>query len=719
MSKYRRFYKSNSTNILQASKCNNFAEKEQLLHEIQIHQTELELQNKELQESQYQLEESRNRYAELYDFAPIGYANLDTNGIILDINLTGARLLGTERSWVLSKPFALFVAKNNLNQFRNHLRQCTHADEQIISELKLLVGVNKELLWIEMSSIVVKDSVWRNTVYRTVFGDITKRKLAEEALDKAYGELEIRVAERTTDLNNQILERKRAEAALAVEKQFLNRTLYSVGDGVITTNTAGIITIFNRIAESITGWSQAEASGELFSRFFYVKNNKTNEVYEDIVKNTLKNGETHLPDDTVLVTKELFEVPVEVHSSPIKAINGAHEGVVIVFRDITEKQKIEVELIKAEKMESIGVLAGGIAHDFNNILAAILANIQLAVVKLKNNEDIKPYLMHTIETARKASDLTNQLLTFSKGGSPVRKQASLVELIKDTAEFVLRGANTKPVFAIAADLWVADIDAGQINQVIHNLVLNAKQAMSKGGMVYISAENISIEESTHFNPGNYVKITVKDQGVGIAKENLSRIFDPFFTTKKEGNGLGLAISYSIIKQHDGYIEVKSREDAGTTFFVYLPASNMAVIQTETQAKTAVSGGIFKILVMDDEEILLNAVGEMLKCYGYQVSLTTDGVAAIELYKQAKLLGEPFDVVIMDLTIPGGMGGQEAIAYLRDFDPRIKAIVSSGYATDPIMAEYERFGFAGVACKPYKIDELDEVLRKVINHTAPY
>ena len=497
------------------------------------------------------------------------------------------------------------------------------------------------------------------------------------------------------------------ETILASERELLKVTLDSLGEGVVATDQNERIILINEAATRLTGYSRIEAIGEPLDKILYIIDDRTSEPRAKIVSHEIFNN-------LILVTRDLQEVPVSTDSSPIKTSDGVIVGTVTVFQDISEKLKTQQELLRAEKMESLGILAGGIAHDFNNVLAAILTNVQLVMVKLKSNADIKPYLTNTIETTRKASNLTKQLLTFSKGGAPVRKDTSLVELIKDTAEFVLRGASIKLEFTMTNDLWVTNIDEGQISQVIHNLVLNAKQAMPKGGIIYINAENLSIAEGTRFNPGNYVKITVRDQGTGIAKKNLLKIFDPYFTTKKIGSGLGLATSYSIIKQHDGYIEVESQLNVGTTFFIYLPASNMAVIPTETRTETAVTDDVFKILVMDDEAVLLNAMGEMLKYYGHRVVLTDDGVRAIELYKQAELLGEPFDVVIMDLTIPGGMGGQETIAILRDFDPQIKAIVSSGYATDPIMADYERFGFAGVVSKPYKINELNEVLQQVIN-----
>lgn len=499
---------------------------------------------------------------------------------------------------------------------------------------------------------------------------------------------------------------KQAEMELQKHWELLQVTLDSLGEGVIATDQEGQIMLLNQSAANLTGYSQTEAIGEPLSEIFYVIDDKTSEAITIAAPQKISKG-------IILVTRDLKEIPIALTSSTIKAMNGRIIGTVTVFQDISEKLKVEQELIKTEKLESLGILAGGIAHDFNNILAAILANLQLAKVKYEKYEDIGKYLEDSIVTTHRASDLTKQLLTFSKGGAPVKKTASLSDVIHDTAQFALRGSKVRAKFNIQDSLWSVEADIGQISQVIHNLVINAKQAMPKGGVIEITAENIKIEPGNRLNPGNYIKITVKDQGIGIPNDKLNKIFDPFYTTKKEGTGLGLAISYSIIRQHDGYIEVESKLNVGTTFFIYLPALPEATVLIEDQKKEAAPVGEgLKILLMDDEKGILETVGEMLEYLGHQVLPALDGEKAIKLYRQAMESGDPFDIVIMDLTVPGGMGGQEAIAYLRDIDPNVKAIVSSGYANDPIMADYERFGFCGVVTKPYKIDELLKVINRV-------
>jgi PAS domain S-box-containing protein len=520
-------------------------------------------------------------------------------------------------------------------------------------------------------------------------------------------------------IEHDISEQVKYEKALTSERELLMITLNSLTEGVIAVDAGGRIFLIHEAALQLTGYSRMEALEQPFSGILYVMNDQTSEPV-DIFSTKLS---THL----ILVTRDLKEIMVAIHHSPIKPADGSIIGSVIIVEDISEKHKTEQELYRADKLESLGILAGGIAHDFNNLLAAILSNIQLAQMKYRKNEDIERYLQESIASTHRASELTRQLLTFSKGGAPVKKAASLAELICDTAQFVLRGSTVKAECQIPETLWPVEVDTGQISQVIHNLVINAKHAMPKGGILQISAANITIESARpgvapmgahhRFQPGNYIKIVVKDHGVGIPAENLSKIFDPYYTTKKEGSGLGLATSYSIIKQHDGYLEVESEVGVGTTFYIYLPALSQPFISAANDKlalarEAAVTGERLKILLMDDEEIILKSVGEMLRDYGHHVVLVPDGEIAIESYRKALAYGAPFDVVIMDLTVPGGMGGQEAITHLRNIDPQVTAIVSSGYANDPIISDYQSFGFCGVVTKPYKFDELNEVLKRL-------
>ncbi len=405
-------------------------------------------------------------------------------------------------------------------------------------------------------------------------------------------------------------------------------------------------------------------------------------------------------------------VLLDLKATPIRNEHGAILSVIETIRDITNQKELEAETIRMQKLESLGILAGGIAHDFNNILAAILANLQLAEIKFRKHQDIATHLKNTIETTQKASYLTKQLLTFAKGGLPIKKTISVTNLVRDTVQFALSGSNIKAVFHFPEDLWSVDADEGQLTQVINNLTINAEQAMPTGGIIEIYGKNVIYEANGKYDPGRYVKLTVKDHGTGIPEEIILKIFDPFFTTKKVGSGLGLSTTYSIIKKHEGYLEVESSPGNGATFNILLHAS-MEELMVKESPEEINPGVEAKILLLDDEDIIRNVNGELLTSFGYRVMLAKDGQEAIELYRKAKENGDPFTAVIMDLTIPGGMGGLETMTQLRRFDPEIKAIVSSGYANDPVISDYESYGFSGVVIKPYKFDDLIKVLNKVI------
>lgn len=391
-----------------------------------------------------------------------------------------------------------------------------------------------------------------------------------------------------------------------------------------------------------------------------------------------------------------------------------------VVTDITERKKMEEELTKTRKLESVGILAGGIAHDFNNLLTAILGNISLAMLDVSADSPVTNSLKNAEKASLQARELSQQLLTFSRGGAPIRKTTSIEDLIRDSANFSLKGSNVKCEFVYTERLLAVEVDKGQISQVINNLVINAQQAMKNGGTITIAGKNATIaaNNSRNIKPGRYIHISIKDEGCGISEENVSKIFDPYFTTKEKGSGLGLATSYSIIKKHDGYIFVDSVEGSGTTFHIYLPASKKQAKQhSSSQHQVSQNDkphtGKGRILVMDDEEMIRQIVGRLLEHLGYTTCFAVDGQEAIRMYEQALNEGVPYDAVIMDLTIPGGMGGKEAINLLRDIDPDIRAVVSSGYSNDPVMANYRDYGFSGIARKPFDIREISAVLHDVI------
>ncbi|GBD96477.1 MAG TPA: response regulator [Nitrospirae bacterium] len=386
-------------------------------------------------------------------------------------------------------------------------------------------------------------------------------------------------------------------------------------------------------------------------------------------------------------------------------------------QEMFRRKKMEEDLIRVSKLESIGLLAGGIAHDFNNLLTIILGNVGLYMKMMSLKPEEKGYekLMKVRKAVNRAKGLTRQLLTFSRGGLPITRTVSVKELIKESVEFALTGSNVKCSYLTADDLLPADVDEMQINQVINNLIINAVYAMPGGGTIEVKTENIIVTQENYLplTNGKYIRISIKDHGRGIEKEHFSKIFDPYFTTKEGGSGLGLATTYSIINKHKGHITVESEPGKGTAFYIYLPASE-GNVEAGGKPEGVAFAGRGKVLVMDDEKDVRDTIGSMLEYIGYEVSYAGDGAETINAYKKAKESGEPFDVVIMDLTIPGGMGGKDAVKRLIETDPDVKAIVSSGYSNDPVMAHYRKYGFSGIVHKPYNIEELGKALEKVVN-----
>jgi len=387
-----------------------------------------------------------------------------------------------------------------------------------------------------------------------------------------------------------------------------------------------------------------------------------------------------------------------------------------VATDITEKVRTEQELIKAKKLESIGVLAGGIAHDFNNILVGILGNIDLALHDGSLTDNTRNLLRNAEKASSQAKGLTRQLLTFAKGGEPVKETASLIEVVQESANFVLHGDKTACEFSFPDNLWFVEIDKGQISQVVQNIILNASSAMPNGGIVEVSFENTNIvHDHNHkmLQEGRYVKISIKDHGIGISPDLLEKIFDPYFSTKKEGSGLGLAISHSIIAKHGGHITVASFPGQGAAFSIYLPASADQTLPQDTSIKETVITQKLKILVMDDEAVVRDILKTLLNRMGHEVILAEEGREAIDTYQEAIARNQPIDLVIMDLTISGGMGGRDAVKKIIALDPKAKVIVSSGYSNDPIMANFRDYGFSAAIAKPFKMSELISVINQLL------
>ena len=524
-----------------------------------------------------------------------------------------------------------------------------------------------------------------------------------------------------------ITERMQAEDMLQKSEEKHRRLIENLRDNYFfyVHDIEGVFTYISPSLTNILGYS-AEEFQTHYSEFL-----TDNQINKEVIKHTELSiqGIKQPPYEVEIYHKDGTIRMLQVQETPVFNDNHMVIAVEGIAQDITDRLKMEKELIKIQKLESVGILAGGIAHDFNNSLQAILGYISLAELHANTDSRIKKYLEEARKTVLQSSSLTQQLLTFSKSGAPVKNTLSISELIRDSVRLALSGSNVKCDINISTTLQWVDADKGQLNQVFSNLVINAVQAMPEGGVIKVYIENTNIVERDllPLQKGRYVKVTVKDHGIGVPKEHLQKIFDPYFTTKQKGNGLGLATTFSIIKKHDGHITVESEIGVGTTFRIYLPASHkemreMSVpgevkrasitpVDKTNEKKPNVSKG--KVLLMDDEYVIRVALGKHLKYLNYEVEAVEEGPEAIGLYKRAMDSDKPFDAVIIDLTISGGMGGKEVIERLLKIDPEVVAIVMSGYANDQILANYKKYGFRGVLVKPHEIHELDEALQKVM------
>ena len=401
-------------------------------------------------------------------------------------------------------------------------------------------------------------------------------------------------------------------------------------------------------------------------------------------------------------------------SARLIEIDGAR-CVLTITRDITERRRMEEALLTAQKLESLSLLAGGIAHDFNNLLAGILGNISLARMEAPGSRGAADNLLSAERASLRARDLTHQLLTFARGGAPVKRLADVRSLIREAASFASHGSSCACEFDTPAGLWPAEIDEGQLGQVVQNIVINAVQAMPGGGTIRLEARNERLEPGNlrALPAGPYIRLSITDQGAGIPGEQLTRIFDPYFTTKQTGSGLGLATSYSILRNHGGHLGVSSTLGKGSTFTFLIPAQPDRTAPAAAAEQVEVHAKGRRVLVMDDQELVRGMVERMLRSLGFSTQGAANGETAIELFRAAQSQGVPFQLVILDLTVVGGMGGKETLAALREIDPSVKVIVSSGYSDDPVLAAYREHGASGVLPKPYRLQELKSVLREVV------
>ncbi len=531
--------------------------------------------------------------------------------------------------------------------------------------------------------------------------------IASQAMDQSDSEIDLQVFETIAGViagavSNSIIKEKFLESTVSLD--YVDSVINTMADSLIVFDSNGDILKVNSATLKLLGYETHELVGQPSTMILTASD-----------RFDITTEANRLSVEVKYSSKEGKDIPVLLSSSAILEGNGNINSIVCIAHDLTERKKMENDLLRVQKLESLGILAGGIAHDFNNILTAILGNTSIAKILLNPDDNVFEILTKVEKASLRARDLTQQLLTFSKGGAPVNKTISLLNILEEASGFALRGSNVKCEFNFPTDLWNVDADEGQISQVINNIVINALHAMPTGGKIKITASNIaSIKDKVPITPQQekYIQVSIEDNGCGICREDLSKIFDPYFTTKEKGSGLGLASSYSIIKNHNGNITVHSTVNKGTIFDIYLPASTKEITTEDGEdRKPALDNA--KVLVMDDEESIREMLHDALQCIGYDVRCAKDGKEAIRLFKEARKIGDPFDVLIFDITIPDGMGGKETIKKLLQVDSEVKAIVSSGYSNDPIMSEFKKYGFKGVLPKPFNIKDMNELIRKLV------
>src|SRR2546423_2641509 len=519
-------------------------------------------------------------------------------------------------------------------------------------------------------------------------------------------DVRISVAERQI---RELTERNQARAALVESAQTMINILEKTTDGFFAVDSEWKLTYINAEAEAMVGHKRDELlGGLLWEKFPALIGTLFQTNYERVMAEHVA-----LEFEAVDASGKIW---YDVHAYPS---NG---GISVFFRDISERKKSETERLTTSKLESLGTLAGGIAHDLNNILTVISGNIGLAQIEAPaDSGSLLGFLSKAGQAAQHAAHLSRQLLTFSKGGAPLKKVVSIGELLEHSAEFALYGSNLRSDFDIAVDLWRAEVDAGQIEQVVNALMLNAREAMPQGGSIRVRARNVVFEENTDapLPAGRYIKVTVSDRGTGIAPELRAKIFDPYFTTKPTGTGLGLAISYSVVKKHGGLLLLENTSGEGSTFAFYLRASDGSA---KRGAESRAKGRPFhynhqRILVMDDEEAIRELTSQLLGTLGYEVTAVPDGLEAVRLYERSLRKGEHFQAVILDATVRGGMGGVATVERLRSMDPKGNAIICSGYSDEAALSEFLAYGFRGALPKPFTRSELADALQRAFEATS--
>jgi PAS domain S-box-containing protein len=679
-----------------------------LVHELEVHQTELEMQNEELRRAQIKLEESHNRYSNLYDFAPVGYFSFDKNGLIIGVNLTGAHKLGVERSFLIKKPFSLYIMSDSKDVFYSHLRKVFNTENPQTCELKL-VDKNGIQFDAQLESLLVKDSENKFGLCQTAISDITERKYLGDALRKTHDELEIRVQERTTELAQANEDLKAKIAQIREQASLLDKAQ----DAIAVRDLEHHLIYWSKGAQHLYGWTAEEVIDKNADELLY-KEESLNLIKAK--KDVIEKGEWI--DDLHQVTKDGKEIIVESRWSLIRDSEEKPKSILIINTDITEKKMLEAQLLRAQRMESIGTLAGGMAHDLNNVMTPIMLSVHLLKEKVKDEQSQK-ILTILEKNSQRGANLINQVMFFARGVEGERKPLQISHIIYEI-ETVIKETFPKSIESktdIQKELSNISGDSTQLHQVLMNLCVNARDAMQDGGILSIFAENFFIDENyarmnVEAKVGSYVVITVSDTGTGIPPKIIDRIYEPFFTTKGygKGTGLGLSTSLGIVKSHGGFINVYSELGKGTKFSIYLPAitTNEGQKAQDEPKFLSVQGEL--ILLVDDEAPIREIARATLEAYRYRVITANDGAEAITLYAQNI---EEIRVVLMDMSMPK-MDGLSSIRVIRKINPNVKIIAVSGLTEKTRLTKLADINVNSYLPKPCTAEKLLKTIHEVLS-----
>lgn len=682
--------------------------------------TELKILKARVREQERLLYNSEKRFEMLFEQSPYAIQVFSPDGTMMRVNRAWEELWNARAEDGVGKYNVLADAQARELGVSSYVEKALAGESLAVADLyydPVISGFPGRGRWLRCRIYPVRNI--DGTVESIVVAneDITDLKEAEQKLVGYRDRLAELVRQRTQELEdaNALLAEKieqgeRAEHVLRESEERYRDLFESASDLIQIIEPTGKILYTNRSWRKTLGYD-LEACAQL--NVFHI-------IDKDCQDYCSRTFERVLTEDridgieTVFVTASGGKVMVEGNATRRREGEDV-VSVRCIFRDVTRQKQNELELQRSQRIESIGLLAGGIAHDFNNFLVGILGNISLAKLDAQANPSLYEFLDQAETAAQRATGLTQQLLTFSKGGAPMKELASLDSLLREAVAFACHGSNVQCSYQISEDLWPTEVDKGQFGQVVHNLAVNAWQAMPDGGRIEVSGSNVEVNDgdAIPLPRGKYVKISLRDDGPGIKSTHLPRVFDPYFTTKPSGSGLGLATAYSIMKRHGGMMGVESIEGLGTVFYLYLPAAASLAPVKEVRVEEMV-GGSGKILVMDDDEMVRSVAEKMLTHLGYDVVAVDDGARMIAEYKKAVDQNAPFLAVIMDLTIPGGMGGVEAAAKLKALFPDVRAIASSGYSNDPVMANPSFYGFSGVMPKPYTMESMSALIQELNN-----